>query len=96
MGFLVGLAYAWKKVSVDTMVQEAVPDDFRGRAFAIYDVLFNIGRVIGTLLAVWLIPLAGTRGTLIVVGAGMLLWIPLLLAWLRRPTPRGVWDAPVL
>ncbi|MCJ7831943.1 MAG: MFS transporter [Actinobacteria bacterium] len=96
MGFLVGLSYAWKKVSVDTMVQEAVPDDFRGRAFAIYDVAFNVGRVIGTVLAVWLIPAAGTRGTLLAVGAGMLLWIPLLLAWLKRPTPRGVWDAPVV
>lgn len=96
MGFLVGLSYAWKKVSVDTMVQEAVPDDFRGRAFAIYDVAFNVGRVIGTVLAVWLIPAAGTRGTLLAVGTGMLLWIPLLLAWLKRPTPRGVWDAPVV
>lgn len=95
MGFLVGLAYAWKKVSVDTMVQEAVPDDFRGRAFAIYDVLFNLGRVIGTLLAVWLIPSSGTRGTLVAVGAGMLLWIPMMLAWLRRPTRTGIWDAPV-
>lgn len=94
MGFMVGLAYAWKKVSVDTMVQEAVPDDFRGRAFAIYDVLFNLGRVIGTLLAVWLIPFAGTRGTLIAVGAGMLLWIPILRAWLRRPTSPAVWQAP--
>lgn len=96
MGFLVGLAYAWKKVSVDTMIQEAVPDDFRGRAFAVNDVLFNLGRVGGTLLAVWLIPAVETVGTLLLLGALMLGWIPLLAAWLRRPTRPDVWGAPVV
>ena len=82
--FLVGFAYAWKKVPVDTMVQEAVPDDYRGRVFAVYDVTFNIGRVSATALAVWLIPTAGVTGTLLLCGAGFLLWVPLLRAWLAR------------
>jgi MFS family permease len=95
MGAVVGLAYAWKKVSVDTMVQEAVPDDFRGRAFALFDVAFNLGRVGGTVLAVWLIPSVGTLGTLAIIGAAMLGWIPILRSWLRKPERPGVWDAPV-
>ena len=91
---LVGLSYSWKKVSVDTMVQEAVPDDFRGRTFALYDVAFNVGRVGGTVLAVWLIPTTGTYGALALIGAAMLGWIPLLTAWLRRPDAEGIWDRP--
>jgi len=95
MAALVGLSYSWKKVSVDTMVQEAVPDDFRGRTFALYDVAFNVGRVGGTVLAVWLIPTTGTYGALALIGAAMLGWIPLLTAWLRRPDAEGIWDRPV-
>lgn len=83
--FLVGLAYAWKKVPVDTMVQEAIPDDYRGRVFAVYDVFFNIGRVSATVLAVWLIPAAGVRGTLLLCGAGFLLWIPIFARWMGHP-----------
>ena len=85
--FLVGLAYAWKKVPVDTMVQEAMPDDYRGRAFAIYDVCFNIARVSASVLAVWLIPAVGVEGTLLLTGAGFLLWIPVLRAWLSHIEP---------
>ena len=43
--FFVGLTFAWKKVPVDTMVQEAVPDGLRGRVFAAYDVVYNVARL---------------------------------------------------
>jgi MFS family permease len=33
------------KVSVDAQVQEALPDDYRGRAFALYDILYNVASV---------------------------------------------------
>ncbi|MGH2727581.1 MAG: MFS transporter, partial [Actinomycetota bacterium] len=45
---IVGLSYAFAKIPVDTIVQEEMPDDFRGRAFAAYDLLFNVARVAGT------------------------------------------------
>lgn len=45
---LLGLAYAMTKIPVDTIVQEEIPDSHRGRAFAAYDMLFNIARVAGT------------------------------------------------
>jgi MFS family permease len=33
------------KVSVDAQVQEALPDTFRGRAFALYDILYNLASI---------------------------------------------------
>lgn len=45
---LVGVAYALVKVPVDTIVQEDIADEARGRAFSVYDMLFNGARIIGT------------------------------------------------
>ncbi|HEX9711333.1 MAG TPA: MFS transporter [Actinomycetota bacterium] len=47
----VGLSYAFVKIPVDTIVQEEMPDAFRGRAFAVYDMLFNLARVAGVGIA---------------------------------------------
>jgi hypothetical protein len=33
------------KVAVDAQVQEALPDEMRGRAFAVYDILYNVASV---------------------------------------------------
>lgn len=41
-GFLLGIASQGIKVCVDTIVQETVLDEFRGRVFSAYDMLFNI------------------------------------------------------
>ena len=60
--FAVGLAFAWKKIPVDTMVQEAVPDGLRGRVFAVYDVAYNLARLAAGLLAIPLLPRLGERG----------------------------------
>jgi predicted MFS family arabinose efflux permease len=47
----VGMSYAFAKIPVDTIVQEEMPDALRGRAFAAYDLLFNVARVAGTGIA---------------------------------------------
>jgi predicted MFS family arabinose efflux permease len=44
---LVGIAYAFAKIPVDTIVQEEMADELRGRAFTVYDMLFNVARVAG-------------------------------------------------
>ena len=31
------------KISADTITQQAMPDDFRGRAFALFDIAYNLG-----------------------------------------------------
>jgi MFS family permease len=70
------------KICVDTLVQEAIDDDFRGRVFALYDTLFNVGFVASAALAALLLPddgksypvlaltIAGTAAT--AVGYGLL------------------------
>jgi MFS family permease len=82
--FVIGLTYAWKKVPIDTMVQEAVPDGLRGRVFAVYDVATNVSRLLAALLAIPLLPALGVRGASAMMGVVFLLWAPVLPAWLRR------------
>ncbi|GAA4730289.1 MFS transporter [Isoptericola chiayiensis] len=54
-GFL-GLAAQSAKIAVDTIVQRDTHDDYRGRAFAFYDVLFNAAFVGAAVLAAWAVP----------------------------------------
>ena len=62
--FAVGLTFAWKKISVDTMVQEAIPDGYRGRVFSVYDVVYNLARVVAAALAIPMIPGSASSGSL--------------------------------
>jgi hypothetical protein len=54
-GFL-GLAAQGAKIAVDTIVQRDVDDAFRGRAFSLYDVLYNAGFVGSAALAAATLP----------------------------------------
>jgi MFS family permease len=78
---ILGLTFAWKKVSVDTMVQESLPDGYRGRVFSVYDFFYNIARLVAALIAVALFPVMSSGTTLIVVGLVFLAWTP-VLPWL--------------
>ena len=69
--FAVGLTFAWKKISVDTMVQEAIPDGYRGRVFSVYDVVYNLARVIAAALAIPMIPRLDDAGSLAGRGRGV-------------------------
>jgi MFS family permease len=82
-GFGVGLAFAWKKVASDTLVQEAVPDGYRGRVFAAYDVIYQLSRLAAAALAVPLLPWIGPAWSVAVVGIAFALWTPVLPRWLR-------------
>jgi MFS family permease len=44
------------KICVDTLVQEEVDDEFRGRVFALYDTLFNVSFVSAAALAAVIVP----------------------------------------
>jgi predicted MFS family arabinose efflux permease len=82
--FAVGLTFAWKKISVDTMVQEAIPDGYRGRVFSVYDVVYNLARVVAAALAIPMIPRLDVEGSLAAVGVVFLLWAPVIGRWYGR------------
>lgn len=76
--FAIGLTYAWKKIATDTIVQSSIPDGFRGRVFAVYDVGYNMARTAAGFLAVPLIPALGDAGVVVLVGLVFLAWAPVL------------------
>ena len=47
------------KVTNDALVQSKIDDVFRGRVFAVYDVLVNGAIVSGALIAAWILPMSG-------------------------------------
>ncbi|HET9723582.1 MAG TPA: MFS transporter [Actinomycetota bacterium] len=82
--FFVGLTFAWKKVPVDTLVQESVPDGYRGRVFAVYDVAYNVSRVVAAFVAIPLVSSIGEVWTVALIGVAFVLYSPVLPRWLVR------------
>lgn len=71
--FLGGYGGFVTKVAVDAAVQESLPDDYRGRAFSLYDILYNLASVVaGGLMVALYDPTepGGLRG--VMIGAGFL------------------------
>jgi hypothetical protein len=58
-GALLGLAAQSIKICVDTAVQRGVDDHFLGRAFAVYDVIFNVAFVSAAVASIALLPDGG-------------------------------------
>ena len=84
LSFVVGLTFAWKKISVDTMVQSSLPDAYRGRVFSVYDVVYNLARVVAAALAIPMIPRLDVEGSLLAIGVVFLLWVPVVRRWFGR------------
>ena len=75
------------KISVDTITQQAMPDDFRGRAFALFDIAYNLGFIIPALILsfIWVEGSVGrTRIILVASGIVFLGLTALVSAWARR------------
>jgi MFS family permease len=90
ISFVLGLTFAWRKIPVDTIVQETIPDGFRGRVFAVYDIVYSMARVIAAGVAVLIIPHMSTGWLVAACGLVYLLWTPVLPWWVRRPQWVGV------
>jgi hypothetical protein len=58
-GVLLGLSTQGVKICVDSLVQLWTADDVRGRAFSIYDMLFNLALVSSAVVAALLLPADG-------------------------------------
>jgi MFS family permease len=68
---LLGIVAQGSKICVDTLVQEQVEDDFRGRVFSFYDTLFNVTFVAAAVVAAFLLPVSGkSYPMLVTVAAG--------------------------
>jgi hypothetical protein len=77
-GFFLG------KISADTIVQQAMPDDFRGRAFALFDIAYNLGFIVPALVLVLLWDDGRVRPLLMGSGAVFLVLTALVSRWASR------------
>ncbi|MCZ2264339.1 MFS transporter [Isoptericola sp. QY 916] len=87
---LLGLAAQGTKIAVDTIVQRDAEDEFRGRAFAFYDVLYNAAFVGAAALAAFTLPDTGwSRGVFVGLAVAYVL-AALLMATRGARTPVDV------
>ncbi len=65
---LLGVCAQGSKICVDSIVQEYVDDDYRGRVFSFYDMVFNLAFVVAAAVAALLLPSDGySRGMFAIV-----------------------------
>jgi MFS family permease len=83
--FVIGFAAQGLKICVDTVVQRSIDDEFRGRVFAIYDVLFNATFVAAATVAAMVLPPSG-RSYVVLLSLGLLSLVTATL--LRRDVAR--------
>lgn len=84
LAFSLGFGFFLAKISLDTLVQEALGDDFRGRAFSLYDIAYNLAWVLAAgSMKVFFTPT--NIGLLVAIGGVVFLaGMALLAAWYRR------------
>ena len=87
---VVGFTTQSTKICVDTIVQEQIDDDFRGRVFSLYDTLFNLTFVLASVVAAFVLPTNGkSYPVLVAIGVGYAL-TALLYAAAERGDRRRV------
>jgi MFS family permease len=96
MTFFLGFGFFLAKITLDSMVQEALGDDFRGRAFSLYDIAYNVAWVLAA-AALKLFYSEDVQGLLIAAMGGVfLVGVGGLAAWYRNaglltsPAPKNV------
>ena len=82
---LLGFIAQGVKISVDTLLQLHVEDEYRGRVFALYDTLFNIALVTAAVLTALVLPADGHSPASVAVIAAA---YALHRAGLRSPSSR--------
>ncbi|MER6197894.1 MFS transporter [Streptomyces sp. NPDC001586] len=82
--FVLGLATQGAKIATDTEVQSRVDDDFRGRVFSVYDVLFNVAFVGAAAVAALMLPADGRSVALILCVSALYAATALLLGRQER------------
>ena len=83
MAFSVGLAFFLGKVGVDTMMQQALDDRFRGRGFSLQDIAYNLSWLIPAFVLFLFLTEDTARIVLLVAGVVFLV-VALLIAGASR------------
>ncbi|MFC4554775.1 MFS transporter [Georgenia faecalis] len=91
---LLGLSVQGAKIAVDTIVQRDTDDGYRGRAFSLYDVLYNAAFVAAAALAALALPDVGWSRPVFAVTA--LAYVALALGYRRGTGRLGDRPRPVL
>jgi sugar phosphate permease len=67
--FIGALGFFLGKISADTIMQQALADDFRGRGFSLFDIAYNLGWIVPALVLslVW----NDDRVRVILIGSGI-------------------------
>lgn len=82
--FLLGLTAQGLKLCVDTLVQAHVGDEFKGRVFVLYDVIFNVTLVVAAVIAAIILPANGKSVPIMVIMAVCYLLVGLGFALVSR------------
>jgi hypothetical protein len=94
LAFFLGLGFFLAKISLDSLVQEALGADFRGRAFSLYDIAYNLAWVLaaGIMKVAWSDDVKGV----LLAGAGIvfLLGIAAIGAWFKKAGLLRTAEAP--
>ncbi|MEN9687744.1 MAG: hypothetical protein RL381_756 [Actinomycetota bacterium] len=72
------------KVTNDALVQSKIDDVYRGRVFAVYDVLVNGAIVTGALIAAWLLPISGDSWLLPLLISAVWAFVALIIMHPRK------------
>ena len=83
-GFLLGVTAQSIKLCVDTLVQAHVDDDFKGRVFVLYDMVFNVALVIAAGIAAAILPANGRSVLILAVLAACYLLLGVIFAFVSR------------
>jgi MFS family permease len=67
---VLGFVAQASKICVDTIVQETVEDDYRGRVFSVYDTLFNVSFVAAAIVGAFALPVSGKSYPILALIAG--------------------------
>jgi sugar phosphate permease len=76
-------AFFLGKISADTIMQQAMPDDFRGRAFALFDIAYNLGFIVPAFILVLVWNDDNVSAILVTSGIVFLILTALVARWAR-------------
>jgi MFS family permease len=82
--FLLGVSAQGVKICVDTTIQQQVGDLYRGRVFAVYDMLFNVTYVGAAAVTATVLPGSGHSVTVMSCLAGGYLLAAVIFGWLSK------------